>query len=275
MQSLIRKFSIVVGACAALGACSDSTGAPAGMPVSISFSTSPTAGASASRMAAGDVSGSITATVGADTLVITRVQVVVARMELQRVGATCASAAAAGDDNDSVDANECAELELAPSVVELPVDASVVSALSLAVPAGTYSALEAKIRPVRADGDHGPGSSAFLTAHPELSGVSVRVEGTFDKQAFVFTGSPRAQFETRFNPAITVDAAPVNVTVHADLTTWFRNSSGALINPTTANPGGPNAATVSDNIRRSFRAFRDNNRNGHDDDNGHDQTNDN
>jgi hypothetical protein len=51
-----------------------------------------------------------------------------------------------------------------------------------------------------------------------------------------------------------------------DLTNWFKTSSGALIDPATANAGGANAELVSANIARSFVAFRDDDRDGRDDD---------
>jgi hypothetical protein len=96
--------------------------------------------------------------------------------------------------------------------------------------------------------------------------VSVRVEGTFNGTAFTYTGAPQTELEAVFNPALAVDAAPVNLTVHVDLNSWFRNQAGALIDPSTANPGGANAGVVSDNIRRSLKAFHDDNRDGRDDD---------
>jgi hypothetical protein len=253
----------VLAACGAL-ACSESTSPAGGRPITVSFSTATLAGASLSRTAAPGAARDVSLSAGADALVITRVQLVVARMELQRVGATCTSDAAMGDDD--VDDNECAELELAPTVVDLPVNGTVVSILNGSVPAGSYSALEAKIRPLRADSEHGRSSSAFLTAHPELNGVSVVVEGTFNGTRFTYQGAPRAELERTFNPPLVVEATTPNLTVSVDLTTWFRAQSGGLIDPSTANTGGPNAAIVAENIKRSFHAFRDDDRDGDDDD---------
>ncbi|MDB4898193.1 MAG: hypothetical protein JWN53_1, partial [Gemmatimonadetes bacterium] len=88
----------------------------------------------------------------------------------------------------------------------------------------------------------------------------------FNGTAFTYKGAPRAEFERAFNPPLVVDATPLNVTVGVDLDTWFKSSSGALIDPSTANAGGANAGVVAENIKRSFRAFRDDDRNGHDDD---------
>ena len=254
-------------ACCTLAACSGSTTPAGGRPVSVSFASGAPL-TSASVGATSLASRSVTATSGTDVLVISRVQLVMARIELQRLGATCGSTAAAGD--DMVDEHDCAELQLAPSLVELPVDGSVASALTVTVPAGSYSSLEAKIRALRTDtGDRGNGTQAFLAAHPELAGVSAIVTGTFNGRAFTYTGAPRAEIEASFNPALAVDAAPVNLTVHADVTTWFKTQSGTLIDPSTANAGGVNAGTVADNISRSFKAFRDDDHNGRDDGPGH------
>jgi hypothetical protein len=261
MRINVLATSALLGATTLLAACADSTNPAAGRPVSISFSTAATTGgATLSRIDAGPAR-SVTATSGANTIVIDKAQVVVARMELAQAGASCASSAAAGDDEG--DEHQCAELTLAPSVVDLPVDATMTSPMQITVPAGTYRALEARIRPIRADADHGKGSAAFLAAHPELAGVSVRVEGSYNGKAFVYTGAPRAEFETAFDPPIVVDAAPVNVTVHVDIASWFKDASGAMIDPSSTN--AVDVATIASNIRRSFRAFHDDDRNDHDD----------
>lgn len=266
MRPHIRTTCASLIAGAALAACaSDATGpaTAARRAMTVSFATG-ALGASPSRSDGDGSLRAITTTSGSDILVITRAQLVVARLELERAGATCADTAAAGDDDDRDD--NCAELELAPSVVELPVDGAVTTALNVSVPAGTYSALEAKIRPIDRNREHdGAGSTAFLAAHPELAGVSVRVEGTFNGKAFTYSGAPRAEFESVFNPPLTVGENGANITVHVDLATWFKSSSGALIDPTTANAGGANAALVSANIRRSLRAFHDDDHDGHDD----------
>jgi hypothetical protein len=243
-------------------ACSESTSPKANAPVSLSFSTA-ASGATLSRSA--DLTA--TSTSSADVLVITKAQLVIARVELVRAGATCASETPSGDD-DGVDHEECAELELAPTVVDLPVSGTVVNALSVTIPEGSYSSLEAKLRPIRTGSDGGRASTAFLAAHPDLDGVSVLVTGTFNGVAFTYKGTVSTGIERAFSPPLAVTAGtPLSITVNADLATWFRNgATGPVIDPSTANAGGANAQLVADNIRRSFRAFRDDDHNGRDDD---------
>ncbi len=68
----------------------------------------------------------------------------------------------------------------------------------------------------------------------------------------------------QFDPPLDVGGDAANITVHVDLDRWFVGANGALIDPATAGPGGPNEAITADNIRRAFRAFRDDERRGDD-----------
>ena len=68
--------------------------------------------------------------------------------------------------------------------------------------------------------------------------------------------------------------------MHVSIDRWFTDHNGSLVNPATANVGGANKNLVSDNVRRSFHAFEDNEHHGDDghgddgfesgDDNGND-----
>ena len=211
----------------------------------------------------------MTSTNGTHTLVITRAAVSLSRLEL----ATVDSAGCADDDHPEHDDDRCHELKAGPLLVELPVDNSVVSVLTLQLPAGTYRALEAKVRKVQTADS---GGAAFLAANPQFANASARVEGTFDGTPFVFSGAVNASLELRFDPPLTVGSTATTVTVHVSIDQWFADGSGNLVDPATANSGGANENLVNDNIRRSFHAFEDNEHHGDDghgddgfDDGGH------
>ena len=257
----------LLGAASTL-ACADGTGPKSGQPMSVSFTTSGTAGASLSR-SLDPAAPSFSTTGTADVLTISKAQVVVARMELERVDAACTSDEAVGDDEHENENDDCEELQLAPSIVDLPVgpNSTVVNAITVNIPEGSYSELKAKVRALRSTGRRS--SAAFVAAHPEFDGVDIRVEGTFNGAPFVYTGSVSANVERHFSPPLVVGATPLNVTVDVDLANWFKDRSGALIDPSTAKPGTVNGTIVENNIRQSFRAFRDNDHNGHDDDDDH------
>jgi hypothetical protein len=274
------------GLAAASVACNDSSSPAAARDVSLSFATSAgvaTVAGQTSSEAVPEVDGAFTVRDATHTLTITRAAVVLSELELATTTTPCGSDDDAGDDhgdhsgNDHADGrhgDHCAELELGPLLVDLPVDSSVSTVLTLAIPAGTYAQLEAKLRPVRDDDES---ARAFRAAHPELVGASVRVEGTFDGAPFVYTGAPRAHLELEFDPPLEVNGDGTNITVHVALDRWFTGADGAIIDPATAAPGGSNAAVVAGNILRAFHAFRDDDRHGHDgpgDDHGHDHGSD-
>ena len=255
MQAGILRISALAIACTVVVSCADSTRAPAGSPVSLSFSTA-AAGASLSR------SADASAAPAADNIEITSAQLVVARMELQSTGASCTSEAAAGDDDH--DEHECAELNVGLTIVSLPIGSDVKATLAGTIPAGSYSALEARIRPIRADGDRGKASADFLAKNPDWAGKSLIVKGKLNGTTdFTYAGTPRADFETLFDPPLVVGTDPVNITVHVDMSKWFLDSSGAVIDPATTDP--VKQAQIAQNIRRSFRAFRDDDHDGHED----------
>lgn len=261
------SFALVAG-------CSDASGPSNGGTTNLSLAVATLTAGSVGQIAgpgaiAPSLDRHVTSTNGTHTLVITRAAVSLSRIEL----ATVDSAGCANDDHPEHDDDRCHELKAGPLLVELPVDNSVVSVLTLQLPAGLYRALEAKVRKVQtADA----GGAAFLAANPQFANASVRVEGMFDGTPFVFSDAVNASLELRFDPPLTVGTSATSVTVHVSIDHWFTDGSGNLVDPATANSGGASENLVNDNIRRSFHAFEDNERHGDDghgddgfDDGGH------
>jgi len=223
-------------------------------PVSLSVTTKGTSGVAVP--AGSGVSAAIQIGSGANSLSITQAQIVLARIELSTAG-TCATT---GEEDD------CAELRLGPTLVDLPVDATTqVMLQDVAVPAGTYNGVQAKLDAVKPD-DNEPGASAFLTAHPEFNGISVKVTGVFTDASnathvFTFTSEVDAEMAATFNPPVTLASDTKNFTIAVDIASWFKDASGAVIDPT--NPA--NAEAIERNIRRSARVFEDDDHDGVDD----------
>lgn len=246
---------------AACGASSDLTGA-ARQPVSFSFTTR-TSAATGSVDALGGRNDLVLGANG--ELVLTRIQLVANRLELTRTDATaCVNDDSASDDKSKTDREkenespECEDVSRIPTVLDIPVDAAVHTALNVPLSAGTFTKLEARIAP----------AAALDTANPDLKGASIRVTGTFNGKAFTFTTAMRNKIEMEFNPPLVVDATTKNATINIDVSTWFKSANGGVVDPSTANAGGPNASLVASNIRASFKAFEDDDRGG-DNDHGH------
>ena len=266
MTVSLLKYTKPLAGIAALGilaACSgDLTGANL-HPVKLSFTTHAAVAASANRVAADLVVGA------ADELVLQKVQLVLRKIELDRTGtADCAGEIENEDDSGNDDRagrkeDGCEEVIRDPILIDVPVDDALHPAITVPLPAGAFSELEAKLAPARET------ATQFNLSNPDLVGKSVRVVGTFKGTPFVFTSSVRSKLEMEFDPPLVIDATTKNATISLDVRKWFQNSSGALIDPSSAPPGSTNLAQIENNIRRSFHAFEDDHERGEDHHEGH------
>jgi hypothetical protein len=249
-----RSFLAVVPLVGLLAAaCSDATGTAGKVPVSLSISTRQ---AAALALAS---AGPVSATAAANVLVITKAQVVLDEIELKSSTTATCTDMEAEDHGDHEGDDDCEEMKLDPTLVDLPVDGVTQLNVGALVPAGTYRELEFKVDAVES-GEHAS-AAAFLTAHPDFRNVAVRVEGTFNGQPFVFISREDAKFELEFDPPVEITAGSSNVTVLIDVLAWFKNASGDFVNPADAT----NASLINGNIKRSFHAFEDEDHDGEDD----------
>ena len=110
-----------------------------------------------------------------------------------------------------------------------------------------------------------------MQANPDLQGLSVRVTGTYNGTEFSYTGNFSAEMEFTLDPALVAgETGTSDLTLLVDLDPWFRDQAGALLDPTTANPGQPNEGLVEQNIKGSLEAFEDDDHDGRDDHGGAD-----
>lgn len=244
---MARKAMVAVAALLALGTAGCDSTNTGRQNVGISFSTKAPAAAMPGSQAA---SFDITVTSGANTLVITKAQLVLRELELKlSTTESCATGTAA---------DSCEEIELGPMLIDLPVTDVVASPITATVPTGTYREIEFDIRRPGSD----PADQAFVAANPNFNNVSIRLEGTFNGTPFVFTSELDQEVQIDFNPPVIITEGNNNATIAVDVRAWFRNPDGSIINPATANPGGTNTGVVSERIKTSLRAFEDDDKNG-------------
>jgi len=205
---------------------------------------------------AGTTTGSTThLTAGALTL--SGAQVVLRQIMLAPVGTACATETEHDDairmssdeheaDDDAEQEDDqgegCEPVKVGPVTVSLPLDATTKVILDALVPAGTYTGVKAQLGSVT------------------VSGVFTDAGGT--DHPFTFTSTGHAVVHIRFPAPVTVGPATTNVTVTVDVASWFKTESGAFLDP--ADP--TNLGAINRNIRRSFRAFGDDDHDGIDDD---------
>jgi hypothetical protein len=255
----------VAGAAAltVLAACGSDLTSANRHPVQLSFTTKATIAPAGNRLAADLVLGP------SGDLVLHRVQLVFGKIELDRAGdAECvAEVEEAGDDHAHI-GEECEDVSRDPIMVDVPVDAALHPAINVPLAAGTYSELEAKLEPAR------DRATTFNATNPTLVGKSVRVEGTYKGVPFVFTSAVRSNLEMDFDPPLVIDETTKNATISIDVSKWFLNGSGDVIDPTDVTDGSTNQQLIESNIRRSFHAFEDEDESGEDHHEGHDGNDD-
>ena len=195
-------------------------------------------------------------TLGNDTVIVRSVDLVLREIELKRADVLACDAV---EDN-----GDCQEFETGPVLLSLPLGSAAITQLvSVVAPAGTYDKFEFEIHKPNSGDD-----AAFIAAHPDFAGVSIRVTGTYSRAGarsdFTFTSDVDQGEEAGLVPPVTVqEGGAVNITLRVDISGWFLNGSKtALIDPASANKGQPNESLVANNIQNSFDAFEDDDHDG-------------
>lgn len=265
--SLLTAFATacVAGSLAACGG--DSTGPGGAGQVGVAFRPATASPSSTALALAGDgtpvVGASPTQATtpaglviarGTDTIVVTRAQFVVREVELERVNADCDDDDDDRRSNDRSHDDDCAELEIGPFLVDVPVTGATAGVLSVDIPEGTYDEVEFEIKKVSSSND---GDRAFRQAHPDFRDISLRIEGRYNGMPFVFVSAAEAEVELPLGAPLVVGRDGDRLTVSLDMGTWFVNPAGGLFNPAQANTGGRVRERVQKSIKASFRALSD------------------
>ncbi|HSQ29112.1 MAG TPA: hypothetical protein VLN49_04640 [Gemmatimonadaceae bacterium] len=222
-----------------LAACSNSSDLAPGASSRIGFTSSSTLGASAAT---------VPITSGTHTLDLTQATLTVARLELKRVETNACSgddalADGGGDDTHTTTTGveDCAELEVGPATVDLPLTGGMVTLPANALPAGTFRELEIRVS-------------------------QVELKGTFDGKAFDVTLPVNVHDEIEFDtPLVVTDGAPTSITINVPVGNWLTNADGSLIDPSTIASNTTLLDLVRSRIRASLHAFEDEDHDGHDD----------
>lgn len=239
----IRSLAIMGGLAAALAvsACSGSSDVAPGSASRIAFMSSSGLGASAAMVPVSS---------GGHTLDLTQATLSISRIELKRALTTACSGDDAahndgGSDTAHTELEDCAELKVGPTTVDLPLSGGMVTLPADALPAGTFRELELRLS-------------------------QVELKGTFDGKAFDDTLPVDVHGEVEFStPLNVVDGTPTSITINMPVTTWLTNPDGSLVDPSAIKTNSTLLDQVRSRIRASLHAFEDENHDGHDDHGDH------
>jgi hypothetical protein len=190
-------------------------------------------------------------------IVVNRVRVVISELKLETAtsASLVANVAATADAGVAAEADGEDEVESGPFMLDLSgvaLDGTVQKVLDASFKPGTYSEIRFKVHKVSA----AESTDAALKAMSD-AGASIIVDGTIDGSAFSFVSSLEAQQKSEGNLDLTADS---NLTLNVDETNWF-GAGTARLDPRVES----NRSRIENSIKSSFRAFRDNDHDGHDD----------
>lgn len=238
-----RSFLALIGAVVVAAGCS-STG-PGGTQVSLALASTAATPVASRAPGAFSMAGTEMYVSGTDTLVLTKVDVVLRQIELKPVEVTSCAATPDG----------CDDFEVGPVVVPVPLG-GVSREFSIAVDPGTYDEIEFEFHKLSSGA---PADAAVLANRSDMADKSIHAEGTFNGQAFSYDSDLDVEQEFNLMQPLVVDAntTSTNLTIRLGLSDWFRDQAGMLVNPNDGNVGGQYESIIKDNIKQSIDAFED------------------
>lgn len=237
--SFVRWITLggVIATACALAGCSSASDVAPKVAAQIAFTSNSSLGASA---ATAPVSS------GGHTLDVTQATLSLSRIELKRVATDACSDDDAlhndgGSDTSHTTVEDCAELNVGPTTIDLPLSGGLVTLPANALPAGTFRELELRLS-------------------------QIELKGTFDGQAFDVTLPVNVHGEIEFStPLAVVDGSPTSITINVPVTDLLTNPDGSLVDPRTIPSNSTLLDQVRGRIRASLRAFEDEDHDGQDD----------
>ena len=240
-------------------ACSSSTAPEGSAPVQISFveagSVTPLATASEPNPAPASGPDGVTVESGGILLEVTLIKMTLEDIDLERTGQSVdCSGAGSGDFLD------CSDYFAGPLLVQLDLTGSgQVTPLTVNAPVGTFDLVSFDIS-VPDGGD--PAQVTYLEANPDMTDVSIRIEGNYDGTDFSFALDLRGDQELSIVPPLVVTESNTGftITLALDIASWFFRPDGSLIDPSTicsVAVGCTDRSTIEQNIERSIQAYSD------------------
>lgn len=168
--------------------------------------------------------GQYVTTDGSSTLAIDSVEFVIQDVQVERTTGTCEPSYSGQDDDD------CEEFGSGPYVFDLPLDGSTFTLVSGDIHEGSYEELEFNV------------FDALV------------VTGTFDGAAFTYQANLNERLELVLTRPLVVDEQSAGHTLELafDVSSWFVDGSGQLIDPRTVDDSATLQRRVIDNVVESM-----------------------
>ena len=190
------------------------------------------------RASTATAAGALTAGGGVD---VTRVRIVVERIKLEAAGSR--SVDSSGDASEDEIVNGPFLLDLKDAALA----GGITQVFEVDAKPGTYKNLKFKLHKLSGGDPQFPG----------MADLSIAIEGTIGTRSFTFTSKVDGEQEPIVGTFTISDGTANNVTLSIDPSGWFVKD-GTLLDPTVE----ANRPEIENNIKASFKAFDDDDRNG-------------
>ncbi len=204
-----------------------------------------------------------------DSITITRVRVVLRNIKLKAEDDENEVEMETEDHGDNNKSNDDSS-KLAPFVLELNLNGFTQQISISNVPFGTYDKFKFQIHRVNQNEISNLSAAEQAKFADFLSGerYSIIIDGNVymngQAKPFTFKSKIDAEFEIKLSPKLVVNQTQItlNITLGVSSAGWFVDSNGALVDPSDPN----NANLINSNLKSFLHAFKDNNRDGKEDD---------
>ena len=161
-------------------------------------------------------------------------------------------------DDDS--GSDSLEFRTAPIVAQLSLDGTPTELAVADLPLGSYHKVSFRIH--KPDDNEMPPDPDFKIGTSGNERFSIIVEGSFNGQPYIYRSSKSMHQIVDFEEDLVIDenTGDANVSLLVNLSEWFVDRNGQVLDPNDTSKG--NESRIDKSIRDSFRAFRDNNRDG-------------
>ncbi len=200
--------------------------------------------------------GVTASSLGVDSITISQARVVLAKIKFEAE-------------------DEEADFKTAPFILNLNLNGTLQTISVANVPYGTYGEIKFRIHRVDSADVQGlpPADRVQFNDFLAGEGYSIIIDGLVYKNggsgvSFTFKSRINAEQENELHPPLVVNSATpnVNATMTVNSYKWFRGFNNSLLDPTDS----LSTSTIDENLRHSFRVFRDEDENGEDDEGDHD-----
>lgn len=205
-----------------------------------------------------------------DSIRITRVRVVLRNIKLKAEDNENEVEMETDDHGDKETDDDSSKAKLSPFVLELNLSGSTQQISISDVPFGTYDEFKFQIHRVNQNeiSNLTPAEQAKFADFLSGERYSIIIDGNIYKNGqvtpFTFKSKIDAEFELKLSPKLVVNQTQItlNITLEVSSAGWFVDANGALVDPSDPN----NAGLINSNLKNFLHAFKDNNRDGKEDD---------